>query len=102
MVTCTCGARTLATATKRGEAARLLRSIEAGSPYFEDAKAELTRINDSLPAMKQIATNLLTAKDCTGALNQLKEVQVIAPTDTETSAKIDEIQKLVGTKRCTK
>ncbi|MCA9513501.1 MAG: FHA domain-containing protein [Myxococcales bacterium] len=93
-------ARELKAALQRGKAAKMLREIDVSSVYFQEAQQELQQLVTAKQTMIMTADNRLRQKDCEGALEQLKEVQQIDPRDTSVLDKIDEIEKMQGSKKC--
>lgn len=93
-------ARRLRDALKRGEAATLLREIGDTSVYYGEARDELTKLAEAKTTLMLTVNSLVRDRDCQGALNTLKELQLIDPKDAVTSAKVEEVQALSGTKKC--
>ncbi len=93
-------ARRLRDALKRGEAAKMLREIGDTSVYYGEARDELAKLAESKATLLLTANNLVRDRDCQGALTTLKELQLIDPKDPVTSAKLEEVQALAGTKKC--
>ena len=54
------------------------------------------------PTILLTADNLVRQKDCTGALEQLKEARLIDPFDPALGQKVGEIEAIVGSKKCAK
>ncbi|MFO0747679.1 MAG: FHA domain-containing protein [Myxococcota bacterium] len=97
-------ARKLANQTpiQRGKAAAILRDIDESSEYYAEAREELSKLLAAKPTIQITADNLVRQKDCTGALEQLKEARLIDPFDQAIGAKVAEIEAMVGTKKCAK
>lgn len=93
-------ARRLRDGLKRGEAAKKLREIADTSVYYADAQQGLLELMDAKGTLELNADTLLKAKDCNAAIAALREVQLIDPKDPAVSTKIEEIEKLAGTRRC--
>ncbi|MCC6624783.1 MAG: FHA domain-containing protein [Deltaproteobacteria bacterium] len=87
---------------QRGTAATILREIDDTSHYYAEAREELSKLLAAKPTILLTADNLVRQKDCTGALDQLKEAKLIDPQDASISTKMGEIEAMVGTKKCAK
>ena len=93
-------ARRLRDGLKRGEAAKKLREIADTSVYYADAQQGLLELMDAKGTLELNADTLLKAKDCNAAIAALREVQLIDPKDPAISTRIEEIEKLAGTRKC--
>lgn len=93
-------ARRLRDGLKRGEAAKKLREIADTSVYYADAQQGLLELMDAKGTLELNADTLLKAKDCNAAVAALREIQLIDPKDLAVAAKIEEIEKLAGTRKC--
>jgi len=87
---------------QRGAAATILREIDETSHYYTEAREELSKLIAAKSTILLTADNLVRQKDCTGALDQLKEARLIDPQDQTISIKVGEIEAMVGTKKCVK
>jgi len=87
---------------QRGTAATILREIDETSHYYTEAREELSKLLAAKPTILLTADNLVRQKDCTGALDQLKEAKLIDPQDATINTKMGEIETLIGSKKCLK
>lgn len=93
-------ARKLRIDLKRGEAATLLREIDESSVYYEEAQGELQQLLASKSTMAMNVENKLRQRDCEGALEDLRELQLVDPRDASVAAQIEDVEKRLGTRRC--
>jgi ABC transport system ATP-binding/permease protein len=77
-----------------GEAARLLRRFtDLTSPYFNDAKEELSRLREEKPKLVMQAEALFKSRDCEGALKIYEQARELDPGDESLSARIKLVKK---------
>lgn len=92
-------ARKLARDLKRGEAATMLREIDAKSEYYVDAQEELKKLVSGIPVMMLTADNALTQKDCATALRTLRDALTVDPSNEQVSTRITEVESFLSNRR---
>jgi len=92
-------ARTLARELRRGEAATLLREIDAASEYYVDGQEELKKLVSGIPVMLLTADNAFKQHDCQTALKTLRDALVVEPTSPAIPDRITEIEVVLTNKR---
>lgn len=80
--------------------ARILREIDDASVYYTEAQDELHKLQDAKPTLLLTADNLVRQRDCQGAITTLKEAQLIDPKDPVVIEKLDQVNALLGTRKC--
>jgi pSer/pThr/pTyr-binding forkhead associated (FHA) protein len=74
-------ARTSAREFRLGEAATLLRQVDAKSAVYVDAQEELKKLIGRVPSMILQAENSFKQRDCASAMKTLDEVLIVDPED---------------------